>query len=116
MIRFTIDLKVDKRYGLNDNKGKYWGEISKLATEVHELVYYSMLQQKVPKKLFKKPVRIDISYNSNLDCDNHGLLAKWIIDGMKGYLLKDDSKKYVNGVYQTFWEGDGVLVEIWEVV
>lgn len=116
MIRFTIDLKVNAEYGLNKSKGKHWGKLDQLANEVHELVYYSMLGQKVPRKLFKKPVRIDISYNSNLDCDNHGLVTKWIIDGMKGYLLKDDSKKYVDGVYQTFWEGDGVLVEIWEVV
>lgn len=116
MIRFTVPLKVNAQYGLNDNKGKYWAKPSKLATEVHEIVYYSMLHQKVPRKLFTEPVVIQINYNSNLDCDNHGLLTKWIIDSLKGYLLKDDKKKYVKEVRQKFWGGDGILVEIWEAI
>lgn len=115
MIKFTIDLKIDKQYGLNDNKGRCWGKVSKLTTEVQELTYYSMLQQKVPRKLFTKPVTIQISYNSNLDCDNHGLVTKWIIDSMKGYLIKDDKKEYVKEVRQKFWDEDGIFVEIWEV-
>jgi hypothetical protein len=39
-----------------------------------------------------------------------------IIDGMKDYLLKDDSKKYVKEIRQKFWGEEGILVEIWEVV
>lgn len=120
MIKFTIPLKVNAEYGLNKvYAGVHWSKRKKQAEEIHELVYHSMMQQNVPPVLFKRPVRIDISYNSRMDCDNHGYLTKLIIDGMKGYLLKDDSKKYVKGVYQTYLEGKkidyGVLVEVWEV-
>ena len=120
MIRFIIDLKVNAQYGLNKiYSGKHWTKRKADAEEIHELVYYSMMQQNVPPVLYKKPVIIQLSYNSNLDCDNHGYLTKLIVDGMKGYLLKDDSKKYVKGVYQTYLEGKkidyGVLVEVWEV-
>jgi hypothetical protein len=115
MIKFTIPLKIDKRYGLNDNKGKHWGKIDKLMNEVHESTYYTMLDQEVPKKLFKRPVAIHISYNSNLDIDNHGLVTKWIIDILKGYLIVDDSRKYLKVLIQDFHSGKDVLVEIWEM-
>jgi Holliday junction resolvase RusA-like endonuclease len=117
LIRFTIDLKVNADYGLNKiYAGVHWTKRKKQSEEIHELVYYSMMQQNVPPILFKKPVVIQINYNSRLDCDNHGYLTKLIIDGMKDYILKDDSKKYVKEIRQKFWGGDGILVEIWEVV
>jgi hypothetical protein len=117
MIRFIIDLKVNAQYGLNKiYSGKHWTKRKADAEEIHELVYYSMMQQNVPPVLFKKPVIIQISYNSNLDCDNHGYLTKLIVDGMKDYLLKDDSKKYVKEIRQKFWGEKGILVEIWEAV
>jgi Holliday junction resolvase RusA-like endonuclease len=117
LIRFTIDLKVNANYGLNKiYAGVHWTKRKKQAEEIHELVYHSMMQQNVPPVLFKKPVRIDISYNSRMDCDNHGYLTKLIIDGMKDYILKDDSKKYVKEIRQKFWGEKGILVEIWEVV
>lgn len=116
MIRFTIDLKVNGQYGLNKvYAGVHWSKRNKQAEEIHDLVYYSMMQQNIPPVLFKKPVVICISYNSNLDCDNHGYLTKMLVDGMKGYLLKDDSKKYVKEIRQKFWGDDGILIEIWEV-
>ncbi len=117
MIRFTIDLKVTGEYGLNKiYSGVHWTKRKKQAEEIHELVYYSMMQQNVPPILFKKPVRIDISYNSRLDCDNHGYLTKLIVDGMKDYILINDNKKYVKEIRQKFWGEEGILVEIWEVV
>lgn len=117
MIRFIIDLKVNAQYGLNKvYAGVHWSKRNKQAEEIHELVYYSMMQQNVPPVFYKKPVIIQLSYNSNLDCDNHGYLTKLIVDGMKDYILKDDSKKYVKEIRQKFWGGDGILVEIWEVV
>ena len=117
MIRFTIDLKVTGEYGLNKiYAGVHWTKRKKQAEEIHELVYYSMMQQNVPPILFKKPVVIQINYNSRLDCDNHGYLTKLIVDGMKDYILKDDSKKHVKEIRQKFWGEEGILVEIWEVV
>jgi len=116
MIRFTIPLKVNAEYGLNKvYAGVHWSKRKKQAEEIHELVYYSMMQQNVPPVLYKKPVIIQFSFKSNLDLDNHGYLIKMLIDGMKDYILKDDSKKYVKEIRQKFWGGDGVLIEIWEV-
>ena len=117
MTKFTIPLKVNSQYGLNKiYAGTHWSKRNKQAEEIHELVYYSMMQQNVPPILFKKPVLIQINYNSKLDCDNHRYLTKLIIDGMKDYILKDDSKKYVKEIRQKFWGEEGILVEIWEVV
>ncbi len=115
MIKFTIPLKVDGKYGLNEiYKGIHWAKRQKQAKEIHELMYYSMLTQHIPKKLFKKPVVISISYNSNLDCDNHGYLTKMLVDGLKGYLIEDDKRKYVTEVRQKFYDGKDILIEIWE--
>jgi Holliday junction resolvase RusA-like endonuclease len=117
MIRFVIDLKVNAQYGLNKiYAGVHWSKRKAQAEEIHELVYYSMMQQNVPPVLFQKPVIIQFSFKSNLDLDNHGYLIKMLIDGMKDYILKDDSKKYVREIRQKFWGEDGILVEIWEVV
>ena len=37
-----------------------------------------------------------------------------IIDGLKGYLIVDDSKKYVVSLTQRFYSGDGITIEIEE--
>ena len=31
---------------------------------------------------------------------------------MKGWLIQDDTKKYVSELDQKFWSGNGILVEI----
>ena len=38
-----------------------------------------------------------------------------IIDGFKGYIIKDDTRKYVQRIVQEFYDGEGVEVEIAEV-
>lgn len=117
MIKFTIPIKVNKQYSLNQlYESKHWSNRKKKADEIHELVYYSMMQQNIPPVLYKKPVIVQLSFNSNLDCDNHGYLTKLIVDGMKGYLLTDDSKKYVKEIRQKFWGEDGILIEVWEAL
>ena len=77
---------------------------------IHNLVYYSLLQQKIKKWIFKKPVAITILYNSSLDIDNHGYLAKMIVDALKGYLIQDDNRKYIKKLTQQFWDGKTVRV------
>lgn len=115
MIKFTVPLKVDGKYGMNEiYKGIHWTKRNKTAEEIHELVYYSMMQQNVPPVIFKKPVTIQFSFNSNLDLDNHGYIVKLVIDGLKGYLIQDDSRKYVTEIRQKFYDGKDILIEIWE--
>ena len=105
MIKFTIPLKVNSQYGLNKiYSGQHWRKRQETADEIHTL-----------QKLFKEPVAIHLSYNSKLDLDNHGYLAKMIIDALKGYLIENDDRKYVKALIQDFHSGKDVLVEIWEV-
>lgn len=116
MISFIVPLKVNSEYGLNKiYAGVHWAKRNKTAEEIHDLVQMSMMAQRVPRKLFNKPVVIRINYNSNLDIDNHGYLTKMIVDGLKSYLIKDDKRKYVDEVRQKFHEGKDILIEIWEV-
>lgn len=116
MIKFTIPLKVNSQYGLNKiYSGQHWRKRQETADEIHTLTRIHMKLQKVPQKLFKEPVAIHLSYNSKLDLDNHGYLAKMIIDALKGYLIENDDRKYVKALIQDFHSGKDVLVEIWEV-
>jgi len=116
LIKFTVPLKVTGEYGMNKiYAGIHWAKRQKQAKEIHELMHYSMMAQHVPKKLFKRPVVININYNSNLDIDNHGYLTKMLVDGLKGYLIEDDKRKFVTEIRQKFYDGKDILIEIWEV-
>lgn len=113
MIRFVIDFKVTSKYGMNKlYAGVHWAVRKKQADFIHSLVQTTLYVNKIPKKLFKKPVKVSISYNSRLDIDNHGYLSKLIVDAMKGYLITDDTRKYFVRLEQKFWEGEGILVEV----
>lgn len=115
MTRFVIDLSVTSKYSMNEiYSGKHWSVRKKTADEIHELTQWCMIMSLVKKELYKKPVVVTISYDSRLDIDNHGWLSKMIIDAMKDYILKDDTKKYVKELRQKFWNGDGILVEVEE--
>lgn len=50
-----------------------------------------------------------------MDIDNHAYMGKMIVDGLKGYLLTDDSRKYVRGVVHRFHDRDCVLVQVEEI-
>jgi len=116
LVRFILPLKVNAQYGLNKiYSGVHWNSRKKIAEEIHELVFYSLKQQRVPKRIFLKPVGISISYNSRLDCDNHGFLTKMIIDGLKGYLIEDDDRRHVKEIRQRFHSGKDVVVEVWSI-
>jgi hypothetical protein len=116
MVSFIVPLKVNAQYGLNKiYSGTHWNNRKKVAEEIHELVFYSLKQQKIPRCLFVNPVGICISYNSKLDCDNHGYLTKMIIDALKGYLIEDDDRKHVKEIRQRFHSGRDVVVEVWEM-
>lgn len=112
-IKFNIDLKVTGKYGLNKiYSGIHWAKRKKLADSIHLLVVSSLRNQKIPRKIFEVPVEITIFYNSRMDIDNHGFLTKMIIDALKGYLIQEDSKKYVCSITQQFWRGEGICVNL----
>jgi hypothetical protein len=118
MIVFEIPLtkKEIGKYSLNNfYAGMHSTERTKIADYFHSLVQHTLLANKIPKILFKNPVKITIYYNSNLDIDGHGVISKLIVDSMKGYLLINDTRKYFVNLEQEFWNGNGIRVEVVEI-
>lgn len=112
---FTIPLEVNSRLGLNSlYAGVHWSKRQRQAEEIHALTWQALREGEIPKEPFTEPVQIRLGYNSRLDIDNHGYLTKLIIDGLKGWVIEDDSKKYVQRITQEFWKGKGVRVEVEE--
>lgn len=112
-IEFVLPLKVDSKLSLNRiYRGMNKYERSIQVRKIHELVRNELINQRVPKKLFENPSRIEFYWNSLLDLDNHGYIAKLIIDGLKGYLIQDDSKKYIEKITHSYWLGKGVKIII----
>lgn len=117
-VRFTVDLAPNSNWGMNKiYAGTHWDERKQQAQQVHLLVRAAIRKQNRSVRIFKHPVRVRIRYNSRLDIDNHGYLAKLIIDGMKGILIEDDDRRYVKALDQGFHAGDRrqILVEVEEV-
>lgn len=116
MIEFKIPLKVNSKWGLNAKySGEHWSVRDREAEQVHMLVKSCLRSARIPRGVFEKPVKISIFYNSHLDIDNHGYLSKLIIDGLKGYIITDDSRKYVKSLLQEFYDENGITVRIEEI-
>lgn len=115
MVEFRIPYKVTGNEGLNKlYAGGHWAIRKKKADKWHNLVHQYLVEQ-LPKRIFDKPVIIEIAYDSRLDIDNHGYLSKLIIDGMKGHLIHDDTRKYVTGLVQRFHnEGEQIIIRVYE--
>ena len=122
MIRFEIPYppkkaEWGKKYSMNAlYAGKHWARRKQDAAYWHTLVQYELARQKVAKRILQKPVVITFFWNDRMDIDNHGYMAKMIVDGLKGYLLTDDSRKYLRGVVHRFHDRDCVLVQVEEMV
>lgn len=68
-------------------------------------------------KPFEKPVEIKIRYNTRLDIDNTGYISKMIIDSLKGYIIIDDDKRYIQRLITEFQtESKNVIVEVKEII
>lgn len=109
---FWIPLKVrGSEWGLNEiySQAKFWAVRKRQAEQMHMIVKAAIRKKDRNVKPFKKPVIITIWYDSRLDIDNHGYLAKLLIDGMKGVLIEDDNRKHVRGLCQ-FFHDDGDVI------
>lgn len=67
-------------------------------------------------ELYTVPVSISFRYNTGLDLDNHSYFEKCVIDGLKGILIVNDSRKYVVGRTSMFDDSlkDTVRVKVEE--
>ena len=112
MIKFTIPYPPTKkgksvfckRFGLNAYyAGKHWSARKRDAEELHWMTRSAM-----------RPVDVTFLWDDRLDIDNHAVLGKAIVDGMKGYILQDDNRRYVRRVCHEFWDGGEIQVEVRE--
>lgn len=92
--------------------GKPWAVRRRDAQFWHELVQLMMRQQKVPQRIFEKPVEIRFFWNDRLDVDNHAVIGKLIVDAMKGWVIKGDTRRYFRRCVHDFHEEEYILVEV----
>lgn len=117
-LKFTIEYpKKISDYGMNSiYKGKHWSKRKADSDYWHWLTRLSLKKQKIPQAIFKKPVKIKFYWNDRFDIDNHTYMGKMIVDALKGYLIKDDTRKYFNAVEHCFYKKNCITVEITETV
>lgn len=118
----TINKRTGKKktfgsqYGLNSiYAGKHYRERQADSTYWHTLVKSVLLKNSIPQQVFDCPVQITFLWDDNLDIDNHAYVGKMIVDAMKGYLIKDDTRKFYRRVIRDFHDGKCILVRIEEV-
>lgn len=123
MIRFTIPYPATKkgksvfckRFGLNAYyAGKHWSARKRDAEELHWMTRSAMRRAGIRQRMLQRPVEITFRWDDRLDIDNHAVLGKAIVDGMKGYILQDDNRRYVRRVCHEFWDGGEIQVEVRE--
>lgn len=103
-------------YGLNSiYKGKHWSKRKQDSDYWHWIVKSELNRQKIPKALFEKPVKVKFYWNDRFDIDNHAYMGKMIVDALKGFIIKDDSRKYLKAVEHCFHEKDYILCEVTEI-
>ena len=124
MIRFDIQYPKGgkartigtRRFGLNAYyTGKSWPERKKDAEELHMIARAAMHKAGIKQEIIQGPVALTFYFDDGLDCSNHAMLVKAIEDAMKGYIIKDDSRKYVQSITMKFHDGDCIRVEVEEL-
>lgn len=106
----------NKRFSLNAYwAGKHYRQRAQDARDIHALVVLALRQARIRKQPFKGPVRIIFDWDDNCDCSNHAALAKMIEDAMKGWIIQDDSRRYVKEVTNRFWDANMIRVTVEEV-
>lgn len=121
MIRFTIpypETKAGKtafckRFGLNAYyAGKHYQARRRDAHELHGMTETAIKRARIYGQQMDGPAEIRFYWDDRLDIDNHAVIGKAVVDAMKGYILKDDNRKWVKKVSHEFWDGGGIMVEV----
>lgn len=104
-----------KQYGLNSiYAGKHWAQRKADKDYWYALVRHTLREHKIPPIMFDAPAEIAFSWDDRLDCTNHAYMGKMIEDAMRGYILKDDRRKYVKRISHEFHNGGYIDVEVRE--
>lgn len=100
-----------KRYGMNAYySGKHWAQRKADADFWHWQTRQAL--GNLRPVIYDKPVQITFFWNDRLDIDNHAVMGKMIVDALRGFLLQDDSRKYLKRVAHEFWDGDSIKIVI----
>ena len=121
MIGFTIPYPPtragktawNRRFGLNAYySGKHYQQRKRDAQELHVLTLAALRRAGIKKRPVANPVEIRFYWQDGLDIDNHAIIGKGIVDALKGWILPDDSPRWVKKVSHEFWDGECIRVEI----
>ena len=124
MISFTIPYPPTKkgksafckRFGLNAYyAGKHWSARKRDAEELHWLAQSAILKAGVQPNILENPVKLTFLFDDGLDCSNHAVIVKAVEDAMKGWIIKDDSRKYVKSITMMFHEKNCIHVIVEEI-
>lgn len=106
----------NKRFGLNAYySGKHWSQRKKDAEELHMICRAAMHRAGIKKQILKNPVELTFLFDDNLDCSNHAVLVKAIEDAMKGWIIEDDSRRYVKSIAVKFHNAGCIRVIVREI-
>lgn len=104
---------LSNTWGLNAYyAGKHYQARRKDADLWHDWTRAALIRQKVPRVIYKTPVRLIFGWDDGLDCSNHAVMAKMIEDALIGYLLQGDSRKYVKSISHGFHNHKKIYVRI----
>lgn len=78
----------------------------------HGWVWEALYRMKVPKIPVDYPVELVFSFDDRLDCSNHSIVAKMIEDALKGWVIQDDTRKWVKRVVYEFNHQKKIIVEV----
>lgn len=121
MIVFEIDYPPtkkgkttwNKRFGLNAYyAGKHYQQRKRDAQELHALTISAMKRARVRRQMVHGPVEVRFYWDDGLDCDNHAVVGKAVVDAMKSYILPDDNRRWFKKVSHEFWDGGKIRVEV----
>lgn len=105
-----------KEYGMNKYyAGTHWSVRKRDADYWHALTKACMEKAGLRRVPFQKPVIVTFWWNDKLDIDNHAIMGKFIVDAMKGRLLKEDNRRWLKGVCHYWHDADYIKVEVREV-
>ena len=104
-----------KEYGLNAYwAGKHWAKRKADAEYWHCLVHAELRKQGIKPRIAKNPVSITFRWNDRLDLSNHAAMSKMIEDAVKGWIIQDDSRKWVQEIRHIWHDENYIEVEIKE--
>jgi hypothetical protein len=104
-ISFILDYKItgkDSTNAIYASKNP-WAR-SKYAQDVKDFIRWHLISQKINKqKNDDKTFTVKFAFPPDrLDIDNHSYFAKCVIDACKGWIIKDDKAKYIQGITLAF--------------